>query len=172
MQWCRFWSSLEAQVVNSPSRASLLPFVFHTYIVFVCKIWHSEALPRRDDKLCLILCFCYLFFKCDLASWLWSRLGLWVKSSIPTFDSITDCFAWVDSSFQVPSKAKIVKSIVAALIKSIWTHRNNIIFNNKRVDKDFCLRRMMEFSYHWMCNRSSLHIQDLNSWMSNPFYNS
>ncbi|KAL4578951.1 hypothetical protein LXL04_015085 [Taraxacum kok-saghyz] len=75
----------------------------------------------------------HLFFRSDLAVWLWSRLGLWVKSSIPTLNSIIDCFAWIDKTFQVPSKVKTVKAIVVALFKSIWIYRNDIIFNNNRM---------------------------------------
>ncbi|KAL4582089.1 hypothetical protein LXL04_006629 [Taraxacum kok-saghyz] len=85
----------------------------------------------------------HLFFKCDLASWLWTSLGLWVNCSIPMFENITDCFDWIDRDFQVPVRVKIVKVLVAALFKSIWIHRNDIISNNKRVEKEFCLRRLV-----------------------------
>ena len=114
----------------------------------------------------------HIFFKCDMAVWLWLRLGLWVKSSIPIFDSILDCFAWIDKQFKVSSKIKTVKAIVAALIKTIWIHRNDIIFNNNRVEKEICLRRMQEISYFWMYNRSSKNFPDLASWLANPFCNS
>ena len=113
----------------------------------------------------------HLFFKCVLAIWLWSRLGLWVKSSIPIFDSILDVFAWIDNTYKTPTRRKIVKVLVVALIKSIWIHRNDIIFNNNRVEKETCLRRMQEFSFFWCFNRSSLKFTDLKTWMTNPFCN-
>ena len=113
----------------------------------------------------------HLFFKCELASWLWSRLGLWINSSIPAFESLLDCFAWIERLFKPPDRYKTVKTLVVALLKSIWIHRNDIIFNDKRVEKEYVLRRMQELSFFWINNRSRFKISDLNTWMLNPFCN-
>ncbi|KAL4564028.1 hypothetical protein LXL04_028078 [Taraxacum kok-saghyz] len=78
----------------------------------------------------------HLFFSCDLASCLWTRLGLWCKTSIPSLETVLDCFAWIDFSFKSPMKIKTIKTIVVALLKVVWMHRNDIIFNNKRVEKE------------------------------------
>ncbi|KAL4589816.1 hypothetical protein LXL04_002726 [Taraxacum kok-saghyz] len=94
----------------------------------------------------------HLFFKCDLASWLWSRLGLWINSSIPSFESLHDCFAWVDRVYKPSVSNKIVKILVVVLLKSIWIHRNDIMFNDKRVEKEYAATWILSVFHRTQCS--------------------
>ena len=114
----------------------------------------------------------HVFFECDMATWIWSRIGLWCNAVIPLFDSVNDVTDWVDQNFKDHHRGKIVKVIASAMLKSIWNCRNDIIFNSRRIGKEECLRRLQELSFHWMYNRSRLKNLDLNVWKSNPFCNS
>ncbi|KAL4562066.1 hypothetical protein LXL04_034256 [Taraxacum kok-saghyz] len=79
----------------------------------------------------------HIFFHCDLAAWMWSRVGLWCNMSIPLLNSIDDCIFWIDSLPQLAVRKDTLKAIVFALFKSIWTHRNELIFKNKKVEKEY-----------------------------------
>ncbi|KAL4574649.1 hypothetical protein LXL04_021485 [Taraxacum kok-saghyz] len=114
----------------------------------------------------------HLFFECDVAIWLWMRMSLWCKSVIPMFEGVDDVIAWADQNFVDKNRCKIVIVIAVAVLRSIWNHRNEAIFNSKKSGKEECLRRMQEMSYHWLSTRSRVYMPDLNSWKCNSFYNS
>ncbi|KAL4566986.1 hypothetical protein LXL04_022556 [Taraxacum kok-saghyz] len=111
----------------------------------------------------------HLFFECNLAVWLWSRMGLWCNTVIPLFESVDDLFAWVEHNFADKNRCKIVKVIAVAVLRSLWNYRNELIFNSNRSGKEECFRRFQELSYHWLFNRSRVKMPDLNTWKCNTF---
>ena len=49
----------------------------------------------------------YLFFHCDLACQIWSRVGLWLDLTIPNFVDQSQFINWIDTSL-VASRDRMV----------------------------------------------------------------
>ncbi|KAL4575164.1 hypothetical protein LXL04_022006 [Taraxacum kok-saghyz] len=103
----------------------------------------NNRIPVREefsrmgiDVPCTLCPFCekevesisHLWFECDWAVWLWTRAGLWWKTSIPRKNKLVDMIHWVED-LKKDNKSKIIMKVtIYVVIKQIWTTRNEIIF--------------------------------------------
>ncbi|KAL4563277.1 hypothetical protein LXL04_027317 [Taraxacum kok-saghyz] len=70
-------------------------------------------------------------FECNWSGWLWTRMGLWWKISIPRRCSLVDMMKWVED-LKMDKKAKTVMKVsMCTMLKRIWTDRNDIIFKRR-----------------------------------------
>ncbi|KAL4575467.1 hypothetical protein LXL04_022311 [Taraxacum kok-saghyz] len=83
----------------------------------------------------------HLWFECDWAVWLWTRAGLWWKTSIPRNNKLVDMIHWVEDLKKDKKSKIIMKVTIYAVIKQIWSTRNEIIFKKKRPEFESCGRR-------------------------------
>nr|GEZ50093.1 hypothetical protein [Tanacetum cinerariifolium] len=71
----------------------------------------------------------HIFFTCDLAKVLWALLAKRWELDVPFCASISDWLSWLDSS-SISSKARVfLDGVGAALMWSLWSFRNRILFS-------------------------------------------
>ncbi|KAL4566379.1 hypothetical protein LXL04_030494 [Taraxacum kok-saghyz] len=105
--------------------------------ITINRILVREELSKMGiDVPCTLCSFCeievetisHLLFECDWSGWLWTREGLWWKTSIPRKNNPVELQYWVEDLKKDKKSKIIIKVSMFAVIKQIWTARNEIIF--------------------------------------------
>ncbi|KAL4573213.1 hypothetical protein LXL04_020012 [Taraxacum kok-saghyz] len=110
----------------------------------------------------------HTFLKCDQAQFVWMRLALWWKISIPVFQLLEDVWIWIDNIPMLSNHRKIFWITVMAALKAIWDARNEKTFNNKERSKEIIFTTAQNLAYNWLSSRNPKFCIDITKWRASP----
>ncbi|GJW41394.1 RNA-directed DNA polymerase, eukaryota, reverse transcriptase zinc-binding domain protein, partial [Tanacetum coccineum] len=70
----------------------------------------------------------HLFFSCEMARDLWTRLARWCQLNISDISNLSEWMSWLDACHILKKARLILEGIAALMLWSIWKFRNDLIF--------------------------------------------
>lgn len=110
----------------------------------------------------------HIFIDCPLAKELWCRIIFWWNLKEKNVDSIDEVLDWLAEEGRNATEKKTLGVIGAALIASIWQHRNEATFLEKRRSVDALFSQIQRESCLWIDSRASRINIDRRLWVSSP----
>ncbi|KAL4584334.1 hypothetical protein LXL04_008933 [Taraxacum kok-saghyz] len=132
--------------------------------VFMCRLF-KDRLPVKTvlfnigaqipDQTCV---FCHsenetlnhIFLDCELARYVWLRLGLWWQTSIPIFLSMDQVWSWIEG---FDNRRKICDSLwilVIASLKALWDARNDKLYKSNVRSKELIFKGAQDMAFNWL----------------------
>ncbi|GKB83800.1 RNA-directed DNA polymerase, eukaryota, reverse transcriptase zinc-binding domain protein [Tanacetum coccineum] len=77
----------------------------------------------------------HLFFSCEMARDLWTRLARWCQLNISEISNLSEWMSWLDACHILKKARLILEGIAASMLWSIWKFRNDLIFSVSKPKK-------------------------------------
>jgi len=137
----------------------------------------GECLSRRGVMLESTMCvLCHdkiessqhLFMECDLAMQVWSLCHRWIDT-LSVESNVLMCHFESFLLTQASNKQNSVwKGIWAAIVRSIWEHRNSVVFKQRIVDVEEVFQKAQLKSWLWMKHKVQRFDYFFVDWILNP----
>ena len=113
----------------------------------------------------------HVFLECEVARFIWGRIGLWWKEAIPVFMSLIEMWCWIESISFPPRFRNHFKVVVTASLKSLWDARNERVFKQNIKPQEVIFKGAQDMAYNWLYSRDSKFSCDRITWFRNPLIN-
>ncbi|KAL8477794.1 hypothetical protein ACS0TY_029915 [Phlomoides rotata] len=140
----------------------------------------TDNLSRRgmileEEAKCCQLCkeeeenIRHLFFECKVSYLIWSNILKWLGVSMALHIVPSRHFLLFENCLRRGNKAKVAASIWIGIVWSIWTLRNEVIFNKAviNVEKEVC--KIKFYVRNWLeAKVLSCSELSISNWLENP----
>ncbi|XP_071709230.1 uncharacterized protein [Rutidosis leptorrhynchoides] len=112
----------------------------------------------------------HIFLHCDTSHQIWSKVAQWTNISLPSWSSLANLWAWIDSVPIRKNRRLIVTIIIYATLWNIWRLRNSIIFEDTKFRKSHVIDSIVVSSFNWIYARFSKSSCNWNQWLQYPLH--
>ncbi|GKV35665.1 hypothetical protein SLEP1_g43906 [Rubroshorea leprosula] len=110
----------------------------------------------------------HLFLSCKITTEIWNRCLNWWGVQAVLASNVWDGFRQHEG-IAVSKRMRVGWEVVwFALVWTIWLTRNEVLFNNKIVDKNKLFDLVQVRSFHWLTNRGKVLRYSFSDWLLNP----
>ncbi|GJS26789.1 RNA-directed DNA polymerase, eukaryota, reverse transcriptase zinc-binding domain protein [Tanacetum coccineum] len=97
----------------------------------------------------------HLFFACELASQIWSKIRVWCEVPMLHASSSSEWIGWLDN-WNVPKATKDQMVVItSATLWLIWRYRNSVAFSSQSMRKCDIFDNIRLFSFSWLKYRGA-----------------
>ncbi|XP_022027805.1 uncharacterized protein LOC110929017 [Helianthus annuus] len=108
----------------------------------------------------------HVLVKCRVAENVWEQVSRWVKMDTASKPAtLAEVFSSLNDFNWPKAKKKAVHAIFLLTTWVIWKNRNEKIFRSRAGETYRMIEEIKEESYHWMKQRSKVHLESWEKWL-------
>ncbi|KAJ9544728.1 LOW QUALITY PROTEIN: hypothetical protein OSB04_024435 [Centaurea solstitialis] len=96
---------------------------------------------------------------------LWSRVGNWWNKSVSGIESVVQLLQEDDDFLRKHKNKAWWVGVKWTFLYLVWSHRNRIVFENKKTSLTECFFKWQRIAYEWCCRRSKDAQLDWFGWL-------
>jgi len=111
----------------------------------------------------------HLFVECKCAHRVWNKCFKWIGIFSVQHKDIAIHFEGFSLSNGSKKQNMVWRGVWAAIVRSLWEHRNDVVFNEGVVDEDEVLHKAQLKSLLWLKHKGHNFCYSFSDWVMNPW---